>query len=174
VLAYGGAPAVLLVTDYFVSGSELRSTAVDALLIVESATTAGVVEELVKAAAGRKRPFVHALALTANPADNNTSFHSGHTSFVASVAAAADTCASRRHRQRAWAVWVVGAALTLATDYLRIAADQHHATDVLTGAAVGGGIGFAIPYLAHRPAEDGPVAVSLVPSGSGLALRGEF
>ena len=115
-----------------------------------------------------------ARALTPNPADNNASFYSGHTSFVASLTAAVGTCASLRHRRLAWVVWAVGSALTLATGYLRIAADQHYATDVLAGAAVGGGLGFAIPYLAHRPAGEGAVAVSLALSGSGLALHGEF
>ena len=38
------------------------------------------------------------------------------------------------------------------TGYLRIAANQHYFTDVLTGAVVGTGVGLAVPYTLHRRA----------------------
>ena len=63
--------------------------------------------------------------------------------------------------------------------YLRIAADRHYATDVLTGSAVGSAIGFSVPYLAHRPVRDEAAFISQlrisalpVPNGQLLVLSG--
>jgi membrane-associated phospholipid phosphatase len=109
----------------------------------------------VKFAAGRERPFVHALPadekpLTAHPADNNVSFYSSHTSFSFAVATASGTVASMRKYRSAPLVWAAGLVSAAAVGYLRIAADRHYFTDVLTGAAAGSAVGFAVPYLFHR------------------------
>ena len=48
-------------------------------------------------------------------------------------------------------MWATGLTLSLATGWLRIAADKHYFTDVLTGAIVGAVVGFGVPYVFHRP-----------------------
>ena len=82
--------------------------------------------------------------------DGNLSFFSGHTSFAFSLAVASGTVASMRGYRAAPAVWGVGLGAAAVTGYLRIAADRHYATDVMTGALVGSALGFAVPYLLHR------------------------
>jgi len=57
----------------------------------------------------------------------------------------------------------VGFTLATAVGYLRIAADQHYLTDILIGAAVGGLMGWAIPWVFHPPSSPAPA--------SGAALR---
>jgi membrane-associated phospholipid phosphatase len=141
----------------------------DALVIAEAAIIAADVNQLTKLIIGRERPFVHALpddqkSQTAQPPDNNLSFFSGHTTLAFTLATASGTVASMRHYDAAPAVWGVGMSLAVLTGYLRIAADKHHFTDVVSGAVVGSAIGFALPYVFHRPRAD----VSLAPmTGTG-------
>jgi membrane-associated phospholipid phosphatase len=106
---------------------------------------------------------VHALPpdqkpLTSRPADNDLSFFSGHSSEVFALTAASGTIGTMRGYRWAPLVWSVGGALAVTTGYLRIAADKHWMTDVLVGAVVGAGIGFAVPYFFHSAIDDPPRA----------------
>jgi membrane-associated phospholipid phosphatase len=130
---------------------------VDGLVVLEAAALAADVNQAVKLVVGRERPFVHVLnqaekSATAQPSDNNLSFFSGHTTFTFALASAAGTVASMRGYRWAPLVWSMGLTLATATGYLRIAADRHYFSDVMTGAIVGAGVGIAVPYLFHRPA----------------------
>jgi membrane-associated phospholipid phosphatase len=143
----------------------------DGLVIAEAVALNGVLTQIVKFAAGRERPFVHALPdaqkpLTERPADNNVSFYSSHTSFTFSLAVSTATVASMRHYRWAPLIWGVGLVAAASVGYLRIAADQHYFTDVLVGAAVGSAIGFAVPYGLHR----GAGALAVVPVADGGAM----
>lgn len=152
---------------------------IDALLIAEAAAIASSLNQVVKFAAGRERPFVHVLpseqkATTAAPADNNTSFYSGHTNFAFALAVASGTVASLRGYRWAHWVWIVGLAVATATGYLRIAGDRHYFTDVVTGAAVGSAVGFLTPWLFHARAESKKVPTvggAMLPGG-GLLIAG--
>ncbi len=129
---------------------------VDALTIAEATVLAMDVNQAVKLAVARERPFVHALsaaakASTSQPSENNLSFFSGHTTEAFALATAAGTVATLRGYTWAPLVWAVGMPVAAATGYLRIAADKHYLTDVLTGAIVGGAFGFGVPFLFHRP-----------------------
>jgi membrane-associated phospholipid phosphatase len=162
VIAFGVAPLAALGLDAIAAGHDgaLGVVPVDALIVGEATIVAVDLSQVVKFTSGRERPFVHALAAdqkprTANPADNDVSFFSGHTTATFALAAAAGTVATMRGYRWAPIVWAAGAALAAATGYLRIAADEHWLTDVLTGAAVGAGVGFGVPYLLHRPDEAG-------------------
>ena len=154
---------------------ELKGFPVDVLLIAEATSIAAVLNQVVKFSVGRERPFVHALpsALknrTSAPSDNNTSFYSGHTNLVFALAVSSGTVATMRGYR--WAPWVWGAGLAVAatTGYLRIAADRHYATDVLTGAVVGGAVGFAVPYLLHRPLGGTTPVLAAAPLPGGAAI----
>jgi membrane-associated phospholipid phosphatase len=130
---------------------------------------------------GRERPFVHELPLdqkelTSQPADNNLSFFSGHSSEAFALASASGTVATMRGYRWAPVVWSVGGVVAAVTAYLRIAADKHWLTDVLAGAVLGAGIGFALPYVFHS-AEDLPAPTARaslrttpLPSAAGVTL----
>jgi membrane-associated phospholipid phosphatase len=81
------------------------------------------------------------------------SFLSGHSSMA--FAGAALTCAHHRHLPLYGgnAADVAACALTLATatttGVLRIVADRHWSTDVMSGALVGLATGYGLPYLLH-------------------------
>jgi membrane-associated phospholipid phosphatase len=132
---------------------------VDALLVAEAGVLAADVNQLTKLLVGRERPFVHALppdrkAATRVPADNDLSFFSGHSTETFALAAASGTVATMRGYRWAPLLWGVGGTLAATTAYLRIAADRHWLTDVLVGAVVGAGIGFAVPYFFHSAKDD--------------------
>jgi membrane-associated phospholipid phosphatase len=132
----------------------------DALLIAEAMVLAEDVTQLTKLLAGRERPFVHALPpeqkpLTARPSDNDLSFFSGHSSEAFALAAASGTISEMRGYRWAPLTWSVGGTIAATTAYLRIAADRHWLTDVVVGAVVGAGMGFAVPYLFHPSIVDG-------------------
>lgn len=130
----------------------------DALLVAEATVVAEDVTQLTKLLVGRERPFVHALPLeekplTPFPSGNNVSFFSGHASEAFALAAASGTISEMRGYRWAAVTWSVGGAIATTTAYLRIAADRHWLTDVLVGAVVGAGIGFAMPYVFHSPGD---------------------
>lgn len=134
----------------------------DGVIVAESAILASDVTNVVKGLVGRERPFVHALAAADKPdtQEANLSFFSGHSSLTMSLAVSAGTIASLRGYKLAPLVWGGGVGLSLTTGYLRIAADRHWATDVVTGWLVGAAFGVAIPYYLHRRADGASSRVS--------------
>jgi membrane-associated phospholipid phosphatase len=148
---------------------------VDLLLVLEAVAITEDVTQLAKFTVGRQRPFVHygnSEAGRAPQPDDNLSFFSGHSSMAFSLAAAAGTVSTMRgYRSAPW-VWGIGMGLAAATGYLRIAGDKHYLTDVLVGAAVGTGLGIAIPRLLH-PREAGdpaPGAARILPTLGGIVI----
>lgn len=145
---------------------------VDALLISEATAVAMALNQIVKFAVGRERPFVHALPdadkpFTAHPSDNNLSFYSAHTGLTFALATSAGMIASmRRYRLAPW-IWTAGLAMATVTGYLRIAADRHYASDVAVGAVVGSLTGAAVPYFFHGPRQ---VSVTPAPTAGGMSL----
>jgi membrane-associated phospholipid phosphatase len=153
---------------------------VDALLVTEAVVVAAAVNQVVKLAVGRERPIVHALppsekARTSQPSDNDLSFFSGHTTLAFALAASSGTIASMRGYRLAPLVWTSGLALGVVTGELRIAADRHYFTDVLTGALVGTAIGALVPLVAHPRVEaPGQPPAPVASSGAALSLAGRF
>jgi len=142
----------------------------DGLVVVESAVVASAITQLVKMTAARERPFVH-FAASSDPrletVEDHMSFFSGHSSLSFSLAVASGTVASIRGYRAAPLVWATGLTVAATTGYLRIAADRHYFTDVLTGAAVGAAVGFSVPYFFHR----GDTQIAVTPSSISVVGR---
>jgi membrane-associated phospholipid phosphatase len=133
---------------------------VDAVILVETVAVQAALNQLVKFAVGRERPFVHILPagekrLTPAPSDNNLSFYSGHSSLAFSLAVGAGTIAHLRGYRSEPVIWAVGLPLAAGAAYLRMAADKHYATDVIVGSIVGAALGVAVPSLFHGRAASG-------------------
>jgi membrane-associated phospholipid phosphatase len=145
----------------------------DVIPIVQSALAISLVQHITKLAVARQRPYAHfAPPGTLVPSvDDNVSFFSGHTSLTFSLAVSAGVVTSRRGYKLAPVVWASGLTLAAATGYLRIAADKHYVTDVLTGAAMGSLAGWAWPTLVHPHIQRD---VEVVPTGQGMAIVGTF
>ena len=121
--------------------------------VIESAGLTIFATEVVKAIAGRKRPYTEGCG--SSPPDDascdsgarNESFFSGHSSLAA--AGAGLTCSFAIKRD-AWGASMasratpcaLGVASALATGLLRISADRHWGSDVLIGFGVGALVGY--------------------------------
>jgi membrane-associated phospholipid phosphatase len=144
----------------------------DLLVVVETTVLAADLNQAVKFAVQRERPFAHALppsqkGTSSAPADENLSFYSGHTTLAFSLATSTAMVATLRGYTLAPVLWAVGLPLAAFTGYLRIAADKHYLSDVLVGALMGSAFGVAIPWI-HR-AQVGE-RIRLAPMGLGLSV----
>jgi membrane-associated phospholipid phosphatase len=150
----------------------LSDAAADALLVAEAMSAALILNQTVKLLVGRERPYAYyGRAVSAAAADTNASFYGGHSSFAFSLVAATVTVASMRGYAGTGAAAGVGFALAAGLSYLRLAADQHYLSDVAVGAAMGLLVGWAIPYLFHRPTDpDGRQRVALRLAPGGIAV----
>lgn len=163
VIAFGVLPAAAVGLDVLAANRDnaIAGAPVDTLIITQATLVAATVNQLAKFAFARERPFVHFLprspdglrALTDSPSDDNLSFFSGHTNLAFAIATSSGMVSTLRGYSLAPVVWGTGLALASAVGYLRIAADKHYLSDVLTGVIVGSIIGAGIPFVLH-PRED--------------------
>jgi membrane-associated phospholipid phosphatase len=139
------------------------------LALSETLVLAAGLTQITKYSVGRGRPFLRTQRengeVVSHGPDDNLSFFSGHTSITFALAVGAGSIASMRgYKQAPW-IWAIGVPLAALTGYLRIAADRHYFTDVLTGALVGSAVGVLIPWLhRHYARGEGP-RVSAGPPG---------
>lgn len=165
-----GLPAVAAAHDQAIDG-----TPVDALITAEATILAANLNQVVKLAFARERPFVHYLprtpdgvrALTSSPSDDNLSFYSGHTNLAFVLATSSGTVAFMRNYRLAPLVLGVGLASAFTVGYLRIAADKHYLSDVTVGAVLGSLVGVLVPLVFHPPRTTTPSNAS-VPTGPAL------
>lgn len=180
-LVYGLAPASAFGLTALVGWRDGRAAdwPVNAFAVLEATILAANLTQLAKFQSRRARPYMRELGGDASgapeaAAERNLSFFSGHTSFAFSLAVASGTVASMRGYRGAPAVWGVGLGAAALTGWLRVAADRHYASDVLTGALVGSAVGFAVPYLLHRRRrtvfQDVQVGVAPAPGGALFVL----
>lgn len=147
------------------------------LIVLESVFTAMLVNQVVKLEVGRARPDVHnccaarcgaGLRCAQKSFEDNLSFFSGHATWSFAYAAASGTVASLRGYRGAPLVWGGGLAFAAATGYLRMAADRHYLTDVLTGAVVGTLVGALLPraHLIEGSSGSAPAAPAASPAAT--------
>lgn len=128
----------------------------DMLAAISSVAVTQLTSDLTKRVTRRSRPHV---AFDHDPIarpDDVHSFFSGHTATAFAAAVSTATIASRRDSRHAAWLWAGGLSLAGTTGYLRIAANRHFLTDVLTGAAVGTAFGVLLPRVfdGHGRSED--------------------
>lgn len=162
VVAYGAGPLATAALLSVAGADEGRSknAPTDVLLMAEATLAALSLGEVVKGAASRERPNVHAEPDEARHAEiaaqvgANASFPSGHTLAVFAMTGSAGMIATMRGYRLAPLIWIAGSVLGVTAAYLRVAADQHYVTDTLAGAALGVAVGAGVPWLFHRPRKE--------------------
>jgi membrane-associated phospholipid phosphatase len=166
VAAYGVVPAVSvgLVLAGTLEEPSVAAVIDDVAPILEAVTITQWVTSAIKIGVGRERPDAH---FDTPSSEQNLSFPSGHTSSAVSIAVSAAVVARMRHYRSETGLWIGGALLAASVGYLRIAADRHYATDVLTGAAIGASVGLTVPYLMRRD-------VTVMPTHDGIAVVGAW
>lgn len=145
----------------------------DLLVVVGSVGAAGAVTDRLKHLTHRPRPFLYHCAAAEGAdlceEDAQLSFPSGHAAMSFAAAVAAGRIADFRGSKDRGRIWATGLTLATTTGLLRIAADKHHASDVVVGAALGGLAGWYIPKLHKpRPRESDRTEVSSLPSAPAM------
>ena len=181
VFSFGLAPAAGIGVGAAIAGYDRRigELPADLLVVAESAALAIDVNQVTKFLVARERPYVHARTPAersgSRGSDDNLSFFSGHATLAFALSTSAGTIATMRRYRLAPLMWVTGMTFATAGAYLRIAADRHYATDVVTGMVVGAAVGFSVPYFAHRPGTAG-IRFGAMPvrEGAGVQVSGSF
>lgn len=126
----------------------------NAAVIVNAFLLTTAITDGVKKLADRERPGFHhgrgaLLEAAHTPLERYLSFFSGDTAWAFTFAAAGYALSTRRGYRHARPVAVAGLIAAAAVAALRVAADMHWATDVMTGALVGTLVGAALPAWLH-------------------------
>lgn len=169
VIVRGVLPVAILANSFLSSwhGGAPEAFWEDALVVTQALALASILNGAAKDLSARRRPN----AGLDETGSANRAFFSGHTTQAFAMAAAAGTVSSLRGHPSAPWVWAGGMTLAAGVGYLRVAGDQHWATDVLAGAAAGGLVGWAVPWVFHRVKRpDARVAVRPAPGGFALVF----
>jgi len=163
-----------------------------ALIDVETIAINSAINGLVASIASRERPYRDQCVgdnatelLDCRSSKRYRSYYSGHTSTAFAVAGL--TCMHHYHLPLYGggapdALVCAGSYLAAgATGLMRIVADQHWTSDVVTGAALGTATGLLVPYMMHYRTGDMPAVAELsalnlrlAPTPSGAYLLGQF
>jgi membrane-associated phospholipid phosphatase len=157
VIALGSALTPLLF------GPRRRAAAQNLVMILAVVMLTFAVIDPVKGLTARERPgFFHGVITEAvnDPAERFLSFFTGDAAVAFALGACATMIAFLRGYRSAKAIAVVASICAVIAGVLRIRADMHWATDVMTGALVGTLIGGGLPFLLHPRAP----TESVVPS----------
>ena len=152
----GVVPAAFTVLDIVDNGiTHWRGWLTDAVVITEAVVWSGAVQDVVRRAVRRPRPYMYTPGL--NPgeregAEASFSFFSGHTSNTFAMVIAAAYTYSLRHPGSRWQylVWTLALAGASTEPVLRVLAGGHFPTDVIVGALVGSSAGILVPALHRR------------------------
>jgi membrane-associated phospholipid phosphatase len=181
--------AAPFINAFFVAGWEHERMDVAwklAALDAETLLTVTFVTLSLQKLTARERPFVKECQTNPSLSECSiggkyASFPSAHTSVV--FAAVALECfhhgfLDTTHTGWGAAVCPVTIVVATGTAILRVAADRHWATDVITGALLGGGLGYAIPALHLVFAENKDKTAVVTPAISssylGVSIAGRF
>lgn len=146
VLLVGIAGGVALASLTGVDRARARGNAV---VMADAVSWSVAATELLKVGVHRARPVLYraGAATAASDPDNRESFPSGHTSLAFAAATAYTTLALRQHLPHVQRNAILLYAAAAATGALRVAGGKHFPTDVVAGAVLGAGIGWATARL---------------------------
>lgn len=133
----------------------------DLWVIAEVLAWNGAIQDIVRRAVRRPRPFLYTPGVypsERDSADAGFSFYSGHVSFAFSLATAASYTFTLRHPKSPWrwVVWPALMAIASIEPVLRIYAGDHFPTDVIVAAVAGSAVGLLIPAFHRRTARSKP------------------
>lgn len=176
----GVVPGALTVMDVVDAGlvHNWRGWLSDAVVITEAVLWDGAVQDIVRRAVRRPRPYMYTPGL--NPSgregpEANFSFFSGHTSGTFAMATATAFTYSLRHPGSKWQylVWTLAMAGATTEPILRVLAGDHFPTDCIVGALVGTASGVLFPAL-HRKRVPVRLVSSVTSERATVGVAGTF
>jgi membrane-associated phospholipid phosphatase len=175
----GVVPGAFTILDIIDAGvTHWRGWLTDAVVITEAVVWSGALQDIVRRAVRRPRPFMYTPGLNPSEregAEADFSFFSGHTSNTfAMVTAAAFTYTLRHpHSKWRWLVWSLAIAGETTEPVLRVLAGDHFPTDCIVGALVGTSAGILFPAL-HRRHIPIRIVSSAGPTATTVGVAGSF
>jgi membrane-associated phospholipid phosphatase len=132
-----------------VRGIEPARARGDAAVLVNALTWTTAATEWLKVGIHRARPALYRSGAVeaATVHENRESFPSGHASVAFAAATAYATLAARQHLSHSKRNTILLYAGAVSVSVLRVAGGKHFPTDVVAGAALGTGIGWAVARL---------------------------
>lgn len=132
-----------------IGGLEPARARGDAVVLASALSWTAAATELLKVGVHRDRPALYRSGAAAAAADQSSreSFPSGHASVAFAAATAYATLAARQHLPHAKRNTILLYVGALSVGVLRVAGGKHFPTDVIGGAALGTGIGWAVARL---------------------------
>lgn len=142
VMLYGVMPTTAFLLPLATNHNYPRA----ALTIAQAAVMTGVVTQIAKFSFARARPYAYYGNDYSNP-DSKLSFFSGHTSYSFALSISSAMLLAESYPRYSAAIYSVAVVVAMLPGYLRLAADKHYFTDVLTGAIVGSTIAYGVVHL---------------------------
>lgn len=142
IMLFGVMPAAAFITPVWTNHNYGRA----ALTLGEAMVFTGVVTQIAKFSVARARPYAYYGNDYSNP-DSRLSFFSGHTSYSFALSISSAMLLAQSYPQHSAIIYIVATTLAMIPGYLRIAADKHYFSDVLTGAIIGTGIAYGVTQL---------------------------
>lgn len=132
-----------------VAGLEPARARGDAVVLVNALSWTTAATEWLKVGVHRARPALYRSGAVeaATVHENRESFPSGHASVAFAAATAYATLAARQHLSHTTRNSILLYAGAVSVSVLRVAGGKHFPTDVIGGAALGTGIGWAVARL---------------------------
>ena len=164
------------------AGHEQGSSAIPALLVIQSVTTTGAIVDLAKLAVRRPRPFTWTenpspeIAVATQKTDAWMSFPSGHTAFVGAVSFSTAEILVHSRGIAPWKAYGTAGLLTAGMGSLRVFAGKHYPTDVLVGGVIGAAVGLGTVALHEKKTGEASTSLSLGAGASPamLTVSGEW
>ena len=155
-----------------------RSYLTDATVMLESLVLDGILDEIVRRAVRRPRPYLYQAGVypeERNLAEATFSFYSGHTSGMFNMMSGLSYTWTLRHPDSRYRYLVWTALLAMATiePIARVISGDHFPTDCIVGALIGTSLGVLIPAL-HRRKSQVMIAPAMESNGASLRLIGQF
>lgn len=164
-------PLVVLLDEGFADGLN------DDLVLAETALITSALQVTSSYAVSRPRPRAYSEeAPSSERSDANAarSFFSGHMANTMGVTVAALRTFQRLHKPGlGWAVFCAGAAGSTLVGVSRVASGAHFPSDVLVGAAVGVGVGLALPAV-HAGSSSTRIVPVTSADYTGVLMRGSL
>lgn len=158
-------PVAYLAIDMFDVGlRNWKTYLTDLWIVAETLAWNGAVQDIVRRAVRRPRPFLYTPGLYPSERDSpdaGLSFYSGHTSFAFALAVSASYTFTLRHPRSKWryVVWPALLAVASIEPVLRVYSGDHFPTDVLVAAVAGSAMGLFFPAI-HRRLKSIPKVVT--------------
>lgn len=177
-----GATATMSMMNYYREDNMYKLIVLGNIYLEGLLLTTGITQAT-KTYVNRARPYTYNSELSDNQRvreDNNESFFSGNSSLIFYNSVFVAKVYSDLYPNSIYTKWVWGAGLLLSctSAYMSVQSGQHFLSDVVTGAVVGGLVGYFIPVMHYRKDFKfkkkfecyGYISPQIIPNGMGVNL----